>query len=81
MSILLCDNLTRFQRIRAAATAAQLAEQQANAASEFQSAPVLWAKFDVAVVTLLGLILSPDGAAALDAIEVQIGRSTNRGQA
>ena len=65
--------LDRVKRIRAAAQVAQEAEKMADAAQSFDAEEAFWQHFEGAVATILGLILSPEGVAGLDAVEAAIG--------
>ena len=65
--------LDRVKRIRAAALIAQGADKMAGAAQSWDVEEACWQQFDGAVATILGLILSPEGVVAMDAVEAAIG--------
>ena len=67
------EMLDRVKRIRAAALIAQGADQMAGAAQSWDVEEACWQQFDGAVATILGLILSPEGVVAMDAVEAAIG--------
>ena len=60
-------------RIRDAAHEARAAETMANAVAGLDTGLEFWRQFDAAMATVTGLILAPQGVAALDAIEALIG--------
>ncbi len=62
----------RVPRIRAAAQLAHQLETDAEFAGGDTSLD-LWVQYDEAIAGLIGLIISPDGVATLDAIEARIG--------
>lgn len=69
MSAVPATILSRIRLLRVAARKAQEAEAQAHAARGYEAEAGFWNEFDEANATIHGLILSPEGAAHLDALE------------